>query len=404
MIRKIFFKRNILFPSLFFLGSLLLSFLSSYIFTFSKDYKLDKIAYSINDYNSHIKTTDFITPTVTIDKKDQSNVISKYYPDLYATYYYGFLTDYIFQCSTTYLTDSFNNEIRFHTQQTFSINPSKTSDNFYAVDGNLYRTYYHEEVLPNRAYLLSRNNCDTFVFISDKYADCLLNKYNLNSYEDLIKDEVASVLTFTGIDGNTYRASINNVVTSTYKNGVLASEDNPFFGLIYVNGSILNSMNTQFEIGFKSSPYCIKDILKTIEKFGYNYEDFNISFKTVDYENKVLKENAEISEDFKSYLSSSNGSAYCYAIAITFAVLLCGVFYCLYSFYPKEATIVFCLLFFVFLIFNIVLSFTYSYYGYLLLPTIYISFSIIFVMKKWIDKINNSGRVVRGKIYYEIDI
>ena len=381
-------KRKISFIGL--LGLLLTCFcvLSGFLFSKTEDYFLDNIANNINDVVEHYNTSDFIPSEIDITKNAQTTRNDKRYPDLYAKYYYTSLVKYIFQKSSEDCFDSFDNNINFYTQDTFSVSTSKDSSGFYAIDGNLFKVYFSEEVLPSRGYLNARNGCDSFAFISEDYANYLLTKYDLGSYEELILDQNASTLSFLGNDEIIHKLSINNVISSGYKNGPVAKSKNPYFALVFLNNGLLNALNVTFEIGMKESPYCIRDVLSTIKTLGYSNTDYSFSIRTPNYRTLDLEIKTNLSDAFVRYLDMENDAFLYSAWVVSFFAVVFSFFVLWIGMRVDKRTLFYFIGIFsiVFLIANIISSFVVTYFMFYICSTMVETIFLLFLLEVIIQK------------------
>lgn len=256
----------------------------------------------------------------------------------------------------------------------------------------------------------ARNGCDSFAYISEDYANYLLTKYSLESYEELMLNQNASTLSFIGADGIIYKLSINNIISSSYKNGLVAKEKNSYFALAYLNSNLLNALNVTFEIGMKESPYSIRDVLSTIKTFGYSNTNYNFSIYTPNYFTLELEAKINLTDAFVRYLNMDNNVFLYLAWIFSFSSVVFSFFVLWIGMrIDKRALFYFISLFsIVFLIATIISSFVVTYFMLYLCPTLIEAIFLIFLLTIIIERNQNKKTHVKStsdeESVYEITI
>ena len=280
---------------------------SAFIFAGTTNYKLDKLAFNINNYNEHYYTEDFKRPFVKIEK-NETNVL---YDDLFSRFYYsddsGSVRQYMDNDSRIVINGSASNKVTLFSQSTFAIQNNIAADGGYRVDYGLFHAYFSDNELGGvRSYVGKHFNCDSYIFISDSVADMLLRHYNLpfdddsklDSYLKLIQDEKYAVLSLRVDNSTTLKFSINNILYSDKRTAPRCVEFNKYFGLInymYVS----KYFKPCFEIDFKSYSYYITSVLNDSNSLGYTTENSKYDFYTYDYKNNKYLLNQEVTARFK---------------------------------------------------------------------------------------------------------
>lgn len=309
-------KISFTFPTLLIL---LFSFLSNFILTYTNDYKLDYFTSSLFDFNNSNSVI------MNIKKKDteSSNVVSSY-NTLFNSYHYNLNVKEI-----RFLLDNSakNNEdsIKLYTQSTFSISTTELDGGGYYVDNGIFASYYSDDILGNRGYLSRRFGCDSFIFISDNYADQLLKKYNIDSYEELITNEKFAVLSLEIDDNKTATFCINNILYSTKRHGVRAEELYNYFGLIYNVGPIMSWSKLSIDFDLKPNSYHTNKILKEINKLGYDSDNSIFTFYRSNKDTNVYNPSLASNEQFLN-LFHSNDTKYIVLYWSCILASICSLF------------------------------------------------------------------------------
>lgn len=306
-IKKVIYIVSGLTPVLILIVSSLLSCL---ICSHTTDYKLDYIACHINDIRKQaIGDEGFESSIFNVGSQFKNN-----YNDLLNNFSSSSFT----KSTRIVASDTLNYldyELNLITQDTFSIQKSKAPEGGYRLDRESYNTYFSDEILGDRQYMSIRYNCDSFIFVSDIFADKLIAYYGIDGdapYETLIKKEEYCVLPLSS--GNkTIKFCINNIVFSSIRGGVRAKEVYGDFAIFYRGGKA-SAIETSFEVDLKDNPYCIKQVFKSTNLLGYNCD--NSTFKI------ITKEKDSKSYIYNEYLTN----LYCSAWASNDVVLYVSLF------------------------------------------------------------------------------
>ena len=202
-----------------------------------------------------------------------------------------------------------DSQITFLTQNTFSVSDIKNSAGYFNMDFNMYYSLFSKTDLSSISYLSKRYGSNTFVFISDSYAKKLVDYYGIkgeNPLFSLISDESYCILNFKLDNGQSFSASINNVVSSTYRFGERTSELYGDFVLIYSNSIVYPLFDGfKFEIDFKVNQYGNKQILKDTLNLGYNHNNSHFRFFKFNYSTKSMYHDENTDVAYVSLLSEN---------------------------------------------------------------------------------------------------
>ena len=266
----------------------------------TKEFKLDRMAYQINNYNqSTILDEDFKSTIVNV----KSHENDKNFFDMLRYFYYNSLNRATRVQVSNKVTCN-NMDLHLVTQDTYSIRTEEEPGGGYYIDKGLYYSYYSNELLGNRQYLSYRFGCETFVFISDVFADKLIDYYGIssleNAYELLITEKEYAVIDLV-IDGNkTVKVCINNIVYSTKRQAPRTLELYGDFALFCYRRDFIGTIDFEFEVDLKDNPYCIKQTIKSIEAFEYNSQNSDFTFKSFDKQTQKYKVDDKLTNRFKS--------------------------------------------------------------------------------------------------------
>lgn len=346
------------FPDVLIIVLFVLFSLSSCLFCLgTSDFKLDHLSYSINNINrTTILDDDFRATILNIHSNEKTN-----YNDLLSYFYYNSLN------GPTRLIASNNvscDELNLHieSQDTLSIRSSEEEDGGYYLDKGLYYTYFSDDILGPRQYLIPRFGCDSFVFISDTFADKLISKYNISDeegYKTLITNEEYSVLSLI-VDGNqTISLSINNILYSNKRNGPRTHELYGDFGVVARNNTLNNIFTFEFEIDLKDNPYCIRNTFKSVNELGYSTKKSRILLKRFDETSAKYIIDERLTE--KYYKSWSSFDALFYTLFAVSNLLIIVSFSIIVNRTKRESLIPLFCCFCCFAVFGIISSFIYIY-------------------------------------------
>ena len=373
---------------------LVLIFSASFLPSCLSDYQFDYFSYSISNFNK-IKTSDEdIFPMMTISKTDEKieEDGTKLYTDLYSNFYYNDLISNIRQM----LDGSFYNQVSGQklyllTQDVFSIQADESKDGGYRLDYGQFNTYftYTDLFLSKEQMLTPRFNCDSFIFISDSYADYLLDFYNLESknYSQLITDEQYAALSLqSSIDDVSYTFSINNIIYSSSQDAPRTESLYGYFGMIKLNNS-LSSCDVHFEAELKNSPYPVKTVLKTIDSIGYDTNNSVFSFYQYDLtQKKYLNDlKADISFQKISQQNYNDTLIYFFYVLIVLCTLISSFCFFSHRFLFRFRIYGIFVLSFAFVAFSIIANFVYIYPLSSLCSILVIIFSYGVIGKEVVD-------------------
>ena len=294
--------------------SIIFSLLPNIFFAQTSEYKINtfsnQLIYSNDSYDQSRST---ILSIEALEKEDAG------FADLFRYYYYN---QVVFGIRMKVENIILEEGCAFFTIPTFSIRTSEEAQGGYYLDGGLFYTYYSDDILGQRGYLTIRNGCDSFVFISDKFADYLLEKYNLNSYEELIKHNTYSTLVSKDENGNEIKLCINNIVYSDKRSAPRCAQlYGDFFSIIYKNNRVASSSSTIFEIDLKNSTYSCSRVLNELNMMGYSVSDYNFSFRKFESDKYVVRNDLNIYYN-DIYKNSSDFISY-FLLVISILISLC---------------------------------------------------------------------------------
>lgn len=263
--------------------------------------QIDALTYRLNDYNNHTINGDFIRPYVRIEDK---NVRDRLYTDLLRQFYYSDDSGSIRQLMQNECDVEIGgskHEIVLYSQDILGIQNTISADGGYRIDYGIFHAYFSDSELGERGYLGKRFNCDTYIFISDTFADALLEEYGLaktrEAYLSLIKEEQYAIL-HINVDGlKDITLSINNIIYSDKRMGARCSYFNKYFGLINYN-YVSDVLQPAFEIDLKAYSYYISSVLDKTEQMGYGVGSYNYRFYKYDYSKGKYFEDYAINDSY----------------------------------------------------------------------------------------------------------
>lgn len=362
---------------------LLLPITPSFLLINTRDYLLDNLSYQINNYNSESMLDNGYQPTVlSLEKSEAKN--KEKYQTLYRNFYYNptngivrLKSDCDFYCG--------DNKVTMLSQPTFSIFEDKKASGFYDLDFRLFEVYYCHEIFASRDYLKPRGDCETFVFISDSFAEKLVNKYGLQNKEEPFRELIENYysLSFQNDNGEIFKASINNIVSTSTRTGPRTKELFDDFALVYeLTTSLDKLLSFNFEIELKDNAFCVKKTINDVEALNYSYKDYNYSIlKYSPSENKYFIDGLLTEKLNHILLKSWNDFLPTLFLAISFVLPFFLYFVCRYLIKPNHYYMVIFLFLVVFLIFGIVVNFCYIYF-YWTLPFVFSSISLLILSRK----------------------
>ena len=167
----------------------LLSLIGLIIFTiivtvfsiFSFDFKLESFAKSCVETNTAYVENFESKTIIQVKEKDPSGHRFK---ELYSAFYWSSLSNGCRELIDNKCIDSNNQEITLGVQSLFTVIEHENAGEYFYMHDGQYFTYLNEE---NFRSNLTRYNCDTFIFVSDLYADILLKKYGIYDENNLVE-------------------------------------------------------------------------------------------------------------------------------------------------------------------------------------------------------------------------
>ena len=190
-----------------------------------------------------------------------------------------------------------------YVQDYFSLTKNEYSENRHYLHDGMFFTYFDNKA----AYVNSiRFECNGFILISDTFADLLLEKYGLensgeNSYLKLIENKEYAVLTYSDENGKKIKFCINNVIDSSQRVGLRASDENAIFALTYCG--YVKHMSICFEADFKSDGYSSKNFVEAVYKSGFTTKNANFSLMKKNAAGHYVKDEI-CSEQLKNAIES----------------------------------------------------------------------------------------------------
>ena len=332
------------------IASCMYIFASSIILALScisvRDYKLDRIAYELNDYNKRDYYNGFNSPILKIhqeSKESGSSNRSERYDDVFDQFYYNSFVKHLRQYATNDIHDELiASNIKVFCQRTYFCRNAELPDGGHYVDYGIFSSYYGDKLFESRPLGDPRSHayfpytdCVTFAYISDSLADSLIAYYNktepeagINNYIDLIFKR--PVLPITALkekpDGTTeeykLNVSINNILYGTRRHAYRISElYGDSFALIdlYSYGKKTRVWaDLACELDLKVDPFGTKNVLQGLEYFGYNPDNTTYEFYKYNYKEGSYQFDKNVTEMYKSSFKSNISNVLFYCLLIIF--------------------------------------------------------------------------------------
>ncbi len=347
-------------------------------------YRLDRVAYRINDYNKHsMLDPDFVPAELRVVKSDANE--SEKYRDLFEHYYYYPTAGNIRLCTTEpFHCDG--KDVALLTQPTFAVSKEKKGT-YYELDYRLYDVYYGNEIFPGREYLKLRDGADTFVFVSDTFADQLVQKYGLsqeeNPYKTLMTNPDYYKITLSNDAGQSFTACINNIVSSTTKTGVRTKELYENFALFFESTDIQSITHLNFQIELMDNAFCINHTISDLTALGYTADKYNIDLRTFNNGSGQYEINASITQDLRDALLMGSDSVFVILYFLTIAAGAVAFFF-LSAFLGRNTKLIysFVLCACLFALFGIISNFIYTYFLFSVPPIVMLLVLLISARKE----------------------
>lgn len=370
-----------------------LSVIGAITLTYTSDYAMDSFISTICDYNSDISIKE--NPDIFAVKQDVKDSTSNYiFNDLLDIFYYNLDVSAV-RCS---IDNSFviqeleESKIHIETQDTFwtEYRTTGTGETIIYLDYGLYSPYYIDSDLINRNY----SNCDTFIYISDTIANKLIEKYDIkvaednyrDAYKELVMNDKYGIIHLLS-DDISIQARIVNVLDSSSRNGPRTFELYGDFGLIHLNSHThKEELQARFEIDLKNNPSTIRSVFNTTLALGYNESNSNFSYAIYqdgyhEDESVIVSFEEVISKD---YNDTTIIAIFCFIILVAIAIPLI-TFFALKKKKTRYAISIFLGAMTCFFIGGIVISFTYWYPMFTLIPLILVIECLILALGDFID-------------------
>lgn len=260
-------------------------------------YKLDKLALKLNDSDKHNYYSGYKPALVRVTKRDVSDdlVMNAYVP-IEGYFKYNAMVENVYQTVST-KTVCGDIDISILSQRTFSITEEKDEYGGYTLDNNQFSTYYGYDFLSRDEMISTRFGAAGFVFISDSFADKLLEKNGLTSYDDLLLNEQYSLITInnkiSGSEISTY--SINNIIYSEKNSGPITKQLYGDFMVAYLGWKKDCQPNVKISLDFqlKVDSFGNARTLRELNDSGYGVDTCDYEIKIYDYENDVYINDTE---------------------------------------------------------------------------------------------------------------
>lgn len=351
-----------------FFVSLFSIIITAILFTQTTDYKLEKLSYSICNYNKVTYST-LDSPILSISLDNNSNIYKEYYYLQNTFRNNSFVKGTRFISNDSYnIIDNYTNStynVRFVSQNVFS---KRKIDNYtYALDYNQYAVF--------DAYTLSDYNRTDFCFITEGLAKELLVQHGFDVTEDnklqlyrklysFNNDDIS--LTYEASDGKKFSFGILGVLKSDYGTAyksTLKDIGNENFVLAYVPFKYPNYFKFSYNLDLKLNPYGNKSIFKyCMEKYS---NDDNYTMKLKRFVNGEYFDDSVLTQKFYEIIyTSANSKIYYYDAIIV--LIICFILFFVFNVVSlksgdKYNKIVFICYILLFVIYGIVANFTFIY-------------------------------------------
>lgn len=354
--------------------------------------KIDQYSYKLSNYHKTNHYSDYNSSILRINKLGFSEEESSrnFYDKIeFDIGYSKYVKDY--RRLIVNETNVFNEPLKILNNKTYSIT-EKDDEIKYYVDGNKLSTYFPSSLLPERDMIKARFGCDSFIFLSDTFADKLLAKYNLTNYEDLILDENYCVLPVMENGELLFTVSINNIIKSEELSGKRIKNLYGDFGFSYFSDAYIykTKFNLAFEVDIKVDPFGTSKVLNYM-LFSKEYNPNQCEYNIIQFDVKSGKyvTDSSFSEEIKSISQDNDLLIFILSICIVFSYsVLFVIFYDKILKNDKEIKLYFLSYLVAYSIFAFVISFFYFNWLMSIFPT-FILILYLFTFSKTIGKIIN---------------
>ena len=372
------------------------------------DYKMDEFSSDLYD-KKQLQLDSYAPPILQIKKQTQPGEDSgnpSYY-DLFHAFYYNSLVYGVRYCFDNSIRDDENRPIQCFTQSTFDIDNSFLPEGGHYVDYGIFSSYFGDEFLGYKGHLATRFGADSFAYISDTYADKLLSKYGIESYEELITNEKYCLLDLTVDNAITSKLCINNILYSDKRGGPRARDLYGDFALVFNSAAVGEWASFDFEIDLKANSYSIQTVLSDVEALGYNPENASFSFLIYDEFAGQYSPRPALAERYRT-LRESRGVVFLvlFWISVVLALGGCSLFYLMVHDRTIRAISLVSVIA-LFVIYGLVCNFVYSYYLFSIIPLGFLLLSFCFCwkeVKRACDYVFNATNKKQGFGFASIEI
>ena len=312
----------------------------------TRDYKLDRVAYALNDYNKYDYYNGFQPSILRLhqnSKTDGYDNRSERYDDIFEQFYYNSFVKSLRQFATNDIFDEvLETKLNVFCQKTYLCRNSELANGGHYVDYGIFASYFGDELFENRPSEDPRshayypyNDCVTFAYISDVFADSLIEFYKetepesgINSYQDLIfKKPVLPIRAQKKNSDGSFieyhiNVSINNILYSDKRHANRITElYGASFALVdlYSYGRKTREwVDLVCEMDLKADPFGIKNVLQSLEYFEYNPTNTNYTFYKYNYSEKIYRLEKTIGSSYVSSFSGNISTTLFYCVSLVF--------------------------------------------------------------------------------------
>ena len=253
------------------------------------------------------------------------------YLKLYNTYFYStFVNGCRFGIEPSSIETEYDYTILLQNQ--FTVVQNEFSGDFYYVhDGQYFALFSNEEAVPVTS---TRFGCDSFILISDRFADFLVQKYSLSEVSDpylqLIHNPEYAVLEIYSKTGERFTFCINNIVDSKVRMGERSTSLYDFFGVAYASHSMRDKISYFFDIDLKTGFYSNKNVFSVIKDFLINDNNsFDIEILSYNNTDELYEVNQKLTLNLLDILSAPtiNTTPFYFVSVILFIFGFSGFYY-----------------------------------------------------------------------------
>lgn len=279
---------------------------------------LDRIMTAINNPNDRHYYNGFVPPYLNVKKTDSFIKKTNYrYSELLDYFSYYPFTEGCRELVDDKIAVNLDEQLNLKllTQNTFQISSTENSSKLFTVDKNMYYSYISPEdvadIMDNNYQI--RNNCDTFIYVGDTFADKLIAYYenipgnddllySENKYLELVRNNKYSTLVLNVNDDTTVKMCINAVLSSHHRFGVQTKNVYGDFGVTFLRSETTSAIKSlSFDVDFKVNQYGNKKIISDLKALGYDSHSCRFSFHSFDYNSFIYFDNNNLNIMFLKY-------------------------------------------------------------------------------------------------------